>query len=200
MCSPAGRKCDEQLAPVVKSVLYAAGRVDVPELLRIKEHLVSKYGRDWAEQAAAGADPRLVFKLGIRNPDNTLVNKYLLAIAEIHSIAWAPEEEPPAPLVEVAVPAPVNAAHPPMQATPLYPPQPSYPPAAADAAPPPPYSENPSFPAPAHSPVYHNPQAQRPAPVVAPTALPPPPAVPAPAGSPNFDDLAKRFEALKGKR
>lgn len=181
------RKCDEQLAPIVKSVIFAAGRVDIPELGRIKDQLVSKYGKEWNELAASGADQRLVLKLGIRNPDVTLVNRYLLAIAEIYGIPWAPVEEEDL-IGRGQAPSPVTHAYPPMNPQQVAPgfdaPPPPYSPAVAGAGGPPLAQ-------------YHHTQ---PSTASQPTSPPAPSHTPSPAPSDGFDELAKRFEALKGKK
>lgn len=174
------RKCDEQLAPIVKSVIYAAGRVDIPELSRIKDQLISKYGKEWTELAASGADQRLVLKLGIRNPDNMLVNRYLLAIAEIYGIPWAPVEEEDL-IGRGQVPSPMAQAYPPLNPLPSgFDAPPPYSPGSVSGGPPPAQYHQPSD---STSPL-----------------LPPPSISPSPAPSDGFDELAKRFEALKGKR
>lgn len=122
--------------------------------------------------SASGADQRLVVKLGIRNPDTTLVNKYLLAIADIYGIAWAPAVvegdllRAPSP-----VPSPVNQAYPVMPVQPLKP-------------------DNMSAPPPPYSPTFQTPQ-QSDSPVYTPTTTDDAPA--------DFDDLARRFEALRKK-
>jgi len=59
------RICDPSIATVVKSIIYAAGRLEVPELLRIKEMLLGKYGKDWAELALTGADQKVPFQTEI---------------------------------------------------------------------------------------------------------------------------------------
>lgn len=180
------RKCDEQLAPIVKSVIYAAGRVDIPELGRIKDQLLSKYGKEWSDLAASGADQRLVLKLGIRNPDNTLVNRYLLAIAEIYGIPWAPVEEEDL-IGRGQAPSPMAQAYPPLNPT-----------IGGDA--PPPYTPGSAGVAQYH----HTPSAPPTGPTLAPSSvsapLPSPSPTPSNAPSDGFDELAKRFEALKGKK
>lgn len=93
------RILEQDLVPPAKSLLYAAGRVDVPEFDRIKEQLEAKLGRDFtdvnSELGKTNVDPSLVVKLSIRAPDARLVNKYLLAIAQIFGVSWeAPPEEP----------------------------------------------------------------------------------------------------------
>lgn len=171
------------MAPTVKSLIFAAGRVDIPELLRIREQLLAKYGKEWVELANTGADPKLVLKLGIRNPDQMLVNRYLSAIAESFSIPWAPLEEDV--LIDMHSPT----------ATPGIP---SLVPTTVPADYPPP-------------PSYHS-AIQKPTSPLAPqhrASTPDLPSVPvnrAPStspvssGLPDFDELARRFEALKSNK
>lgn len=171
------KRCDDLLAPTVKSIIYAAGRVEVPELLRIKDQLLSKYGKDWEGLAQAGADQRLVVKMGIRNPDGVLINRYLTAIAESYGIPWAPVPEED--LLHLDMESPIQPAQHnnvggQSAAPPVY------------SQPPPPYS--PATGVRNDGPVY--------------TSAPPTPSPPPPAqdGVTDFDELARRFEALKGKK
>ncbi len=218
------------LAPIVKSIIYAAGRIDVPELVKLKDQLISKYGKEWNNLAATGADQRLVVKLAIRNPDNTLVNKYLLAIAESYNIPWAPPAEEEDLLARSNPPSPVNAVHPsmvpttpvpqqhqapsPLLSMPSQPDMGGYPTmGAVNYPPPPPYSPAPGLTGPMPGAAMythptsppHTPQAMSPSmppqPPTAPAApiTPPPNAPPQPPPSPGFDDLARRFEALRKK-
>jgi hypothetical protein len=162
--------------------------VDIPELLRIKEQLLAKYGKEWAELASTGADAKLVLKLGIRNPDAMLVNRYLAAIAESYSIPWAPLEEDV--LIDMSPPGSASQ-------------QQALSPAVADYPPPPPYS---SAVRKASSPALSQSQAQARAPTPDLPSVPPNrPASASPSdggaaeggGLPDFDELARRFEALK---
>ncbi len=91
------KNLEKDLLPPAKSLLYAAGRVEVPELDRIREQLEYKYGRDFVDVTSdlgkAYVDASLIVKLAMRTPDGQLVNNYLLAIAQIFNIQW----EPPSP-------------------------------------------------------------------------------------------------------
>jgi len=167
-----GVPLDSDLHQVCASIIYAAGRVDIPELLRLKDQLISKLGSD----CQASVDQKLVVKLGIRNADGQLVNRYLLAIAESYGVAWAPAvEEGDLLHLGRASPAsdrgfsPVQSG---MGLSPLGMPPPYSPPTAAASSQP---SPRPSSP-------------------------PPPTTTDSPSNVSDFDDLARRFEALKGKK
>lgn len=134
------RTLDADLMIPTKSLLYAAGRVEVPELDRIREQLLAKLGKDFgdvnSEVGKTTVDPSLVVKLSIRSPDVRLVSKYLAAIAQIFGVTWTPPPEES--LLNEAIPSPTNASNapttwsPPLDPTtsrsPLdeYPPPPSY--------------------------------------------------------------------------
>lgn len=178
------KRCDDLLAPIVKSIIFAAGRVEVPELLRIKEQLLSRYGREWEGMAQAGADQRLVVKMGIRNPDGVLINRYLTAIAEIYGVPWAPVPEEDLLQLDRSSPAPQAYKAPPQTYG-----QSQQAGGMGYTQPPPPYS--PTAGLSMDGPVYS-----------APTPSPPPPPAPpaAPSSDHDFDELARRFEALKGRK
>lgn len=118
------------LEPTIKTIIYATPRVECPELLRVKEQLVARYGKQ-VEQTD-GVDPRLQVKLSVRNPDPFLVNRYLEMIAASYEVDWKappvgnllPEDQPPPPYMAT-----------PLMPTPTPPTlQPAAQPAPADAA------------------------------------------------------------------
>lgn len=92
------RELDSELVTAAKSLMYAAGRIDAPELDRIKEQLEAKYGREFGEVGSeigkATVDPSLLVKLSIRSADPRLITQYLAAIAQIFGVDWAPPVEP----------------------------------------------------------------------------------------------------------
>lgn len=145
---------------------------------------MSKYGKEWVELSASGADPRLVLKMGIRNPDHMLVNRYLAAIAESYSIPWAPIEEDT--LIDLSPVSPGSGQ------------QPISPAAPSDYPPPPPYSSVQKA-----SPTLQQPQMRAPTPdlpSVPVNRTPSTSPVGSSSGVPDFDELARRFEALKSNK
>ena len=91
------RILDQDLVPPAKSLLYACGRIEVPELDRVKEQLSYKFGKDFADVNSdigkASVDPSLIVKLSIRTPDAMLVNRYMSTIAHIFAVPWVEPEE-----------------------------------------------------------------------------------------------------------
>lgn len=92
------RTLDPFLEPAIKTLIWAAPRIQVPELLRIKEQLVARYGRSVDPVPTEQVDPRIVVKLAIRSPDPHLIDRYLGAIAQSFGVDWSPPE-PSAPPV-----------------------------------------------------------------------------------------------------
>lgn len=177
-----------------KSLLYAAGRIEAPELDRIKDQFEAKYGKSFvdvnSEVGKASVDPSLVVKLSIRSPDAKLVDRYMLAIAQIFNVPWkAPEE----PLLDETVNNNSTCSQPSSQQlfasiiSPIQLPSVKSFEGGVSSAPPPPYS-----------PVFgHVPPGQ-----LLPSSPPDPPNVAASTSpAPDFEELTRRFQALKdGKR
>lgn len=184
--------------PPAKSLLYACGRIEAPELDRLKEQFEAKFGKEFvdvnSEIGKANVDPSLIVKLSIRTPDIKLVNKYLAAIAQMFAVPWkAPEEEAiiDGPLINrEAIPSPMTAN------------------TCDFSAPPPPYSSDLTV---------ANAPNVLPGDVTNTAAIPstsPPPTLPLssaaradtppPSGSssgvPDFEELTRRFQALKGDK
>lgn len=101
---------DPDLLTPCKSLVYAAGRVDVTELDRVREQLIARFGRDMAdvesELGRTAVDPSLIVKLSIRSPETKLTNRYMAAIAQIFGVVWSPpaEEEPLVSLATASMP------------------------------------------------------------------------------------------------
>lgn len=217
------RTLEQDLVPPAKSLLYASGRIDVPELDRVKEQLEIKLGREFtdvnSELGKTNVDPSLVVKLSIRTPDVRLVNKYLLAIAQIFGVPWeSPPEEPllhtgeqPVVLERRHTPPPTGSLNP----VPVGPPPPAIPftshqsgttgelPKDYTANPPPPYSPDLGHAPPvtdcsghqrsqsgssADSTLGQDEQGLRSSATAAPST-----------SVPDFEELTKRFLALKGE-
>ncbi|KAK9375753.1 regulator of Vps4 activity in the MVB pathway-domain-containing protein [Lipomyces chichibuensis] len=93
------RECDPGLEEPVKSIIYAAGRTDVKELLQVRDVLIAKFGKEFARDAlenpATSVAPRVYKKLTIEPPSTELVTAYLEEIARTYRIPWSglPEAE-----------------------------------------------------------------------------------------------------------
>ena len=84
--------CDEFITEQAKSVVYASNRMDVPELVKVRDLLVAKYTKTILPDREVGVYPRLVLKLSMSYPERGLCEKYLEAIADNFGVDWSAEE------------------------------------------------------------------------------------------------------------
>ncbi|KAI9765179.1 MAG: hypothetical protein M1840_007772 [Geoglossum simile] len=91
------KECDPGLEEAVKSVIYAAPRTDVRELQQARVLLVEKFGKEFAFQAVENSDgmvaDRVLQKLKVEPPPQTLVTEYLKEIARTYNIDWPKGEK-----------------------------------------------------------------------------------------------------------
>lgn len=87
-----GSTCDPGLEEAVKSIMYAAPRIEVKEVQQVRLLLAEKYGKEFAKQAAENSDgkvnEKVVQKLSIRPPAKELVDGYLEEIASTYGVDW----------------------------------------------------------------------------------------------------------------
>lgn len=88
--------CDPGLEEAVKSIMYAAPRIDIKEIHTVRALLADKYGKDFALQALENSDnkvaEKVVKKLRIEPPSDALVNGYLEEIANTYGVDWPKKE------------------------------------------------------------------------------------------------------------
>ena len=113
----AEKECPYDMREAVCTVIYAATRCEVPELLEVKKQLVKKYGKDFEVAAVANIDgcvnERVISRLSVTPPSAYLVLNYMKKIADEHRVEWnIPETEKVDPLEPIAAPTgtSVNAA------------------------------------------------------------------------------------------
>ncbi|OZJ02485.1 hypothetical protein BZG36_04361 [Bifiguratus adelaidae] len=87
------KNCDPGIAEAVNTIIYAAPRAEqVKELTAVRDQLVSKYGKDFTLAAMDNVDgvvnPRIVSKLRVETPDAFLVDCYLEEIAKTYHVKW----------------------------------------------------------------------------------------------------------------
>jgi vacuolar protein sorting-associated protein IST1 len=91
------KECDPGLEEAVKSIIYAAPRTEVRELQQARTLLVEKFGKDFALQAVENSDgmvaERVLKKLRVEPPPQTLVTEYLREIARTYSVDWPKGEK-----------------------------------------------------------------------------------------------------------
>ena len=87
------KECDPGLEEAVKSIMYAAPRIEgVKELSIVRQLLAEKYGKEFTLQAVDNTDgkvaARVVSRLKVEPPSRELVDAYLSTIAEAYGIDW----------------------------------------------------------------------------------------------------------------
>ncbi|KAF9184146.1 hypothetical protein BGZ51_003543 [Haplosporangium sp. Z 767] len=91
------KNCDPAITEAVNTIIYAAPRSDVKELLLVRDQLAAKFGRDFVTNAMENADesvnPRIIQKLKVQTPDPYLVNRYLEEIAKTFKVSWTADPE-----------------------------------------------------------------------------------------------------------
>jgi hypothetical protein len=88
------KECPPDLVSCVSTLIYAAPRVDIPELAIIRKQFRAKYGKKFEEAALSNSggvlNERVVTKLSVHPPAAYLVQTYLERIAEKHDVNWTP--------------------------------------------------------------------------------------------------------------
>jgi hypothetical protein len=88
------KDCPSDLIPVVSTLMWAAHRVDIPELLEIRKQFKAKYGKQFDQNALADVgnilNERVVTKLSVHPPAAYLVQIYLERICEHYEVDWTP--------------------------------------------------------------------------------------------------------------
>lgn len=81
---------DPALEEAVRSIIYAAPRTDIKELHTVRALLVDKFGKEvaLASMQAEGVAERVVHKLRVETPSETLVEAYLSEIARFYGVAY----------------------------------------------------------------------------------------------------------------
>ncbi|GJJ70624.1 vacuolar protein sorting-associated protein IST1 [Entomortierella parvispora] len=91
------KNCDPAIIEAVNTVIYAAPRSEVKELLLVRDQLAAKFGREFVSNAMENKDesvnPRIIQKLKVQTPDPYLVNRYLEEIAKTFKVSWTADPE-----------------------------------------------------------------------------------------------------------
>jgi len=90
------KECPFGMVNAISTLIYAARRVQIPELAEIRKQLVKKYGKHFAQRAELNTDgcvnERVIHKLSVQPPNAFLVHNYLKEIARQYGVDWTPEE------------------------------------------------------------------------------------------------------------
>ncbi|KAL6883947.1 DUF292 domain-containing protein [Trichoderma longibrachiatum] len=100
-----GPVCDPGLEEAIKSILYAAPKTEIKELMTVRTLLAEKYGKEFVLAAMENADgkvnEKVVKKLNVEAPRKELVQGYLEEIAKAYGVDWPKRERvvssPPPP-------------------------------------------------------------------------------------------------------
>lgn len=89
------KECDAGLEEAVKSIIYAAPKIEgVKELSLVRALLAEKYGKEFTVAAMENSDgkvaERVTERLRVEPPPKKLVEDYLATIAEAYGIDWPP--------------------------------------------------------------------------------------------------------------
>lgn len=88
------KDCPPDLISCISTLMYAAPRVDIPELSVIRKQFTSKYGKQFDENAMGNVggvlNERVVTKLSVQPPAAYLVQTYLEQICEKYEVEWSP--------------------------------------------------------------------------------------------------------------
>lgn len=88
------KECPPDLISCISTLIYAAPRVDIPELVTIRQQFKAKYGKQFDENAMNNAggilNERVVTKLSVQPPAAFLVQTYLETICERFEVEWSP--------------------------------------------------------------------------------------------------------------
>jgi vacuolar protein sorting-associated protein IST1 len=89
------KTCPHDLKEAVSTLIYAAPRLEVPEFQVIRKQLELKFGKEFVKAAMENKDlavnQRVMFKLGVKVPEPYLCVQYLKEIAREHDVKWDEE-------------------------------------------------------------------------------------------------------------
>jgi vacuolar protein sorting-associated protein IST1 len=93
--------CDPGLEEAVKSIIYAAPKTEIKELVVVRNLLADKFGKEFALEAVENSDgkvsEKVVRKLSVEPPRAELVQGYLEEIAKAYGVDWPKRATPPPP-------------------------------------------------------------------------------------------------------
>lgn len=101
-----GSTCDPGLEEAIKSIIYAAPKTEIKELITVRSLLAEKYGKEFVLTAMENADgkvnEKVVKKLSVEPPREELVVGYLEEIAKAYGVDWPKREKasPPTELLD----------------------------------------------------------------------------------------------------
>lgn len=93
------KECDPGLEEAVKTVIHAAPRTEVKELHTVREIMAHKYGKEFTQDAVDNSSgkvaDKVIKRLSVEPPSETLVNLYLVEIARAYQVPFSGSPEEP---------------------------------------------------------------------------------------------------------
>lgn len=87
-----GSTCDPGLEEAIKSIIYAAPKTEIKELMTVRTLLAEKYGKPFVLEAMENTDgkvnEKVIKKLSVTPPKEELVQGYLEEIAKAYGVNW----------------------------------------------------------------------------------------------------------------
>lgn len=84
--------CDPGLEEAIKSIIYAAPKTEIKELVTVRQLLAEKYGKEFVLAAMENTDgkvnEKVIRKLSVEPPKQELVQGYLEEIARAYGVDW----------------------------------------------------------------------------------------------------------------
>ena len=86
---------DLGLDEAIRSIIFAAPRTDIKELMQVRQLLLEKFGKEVGQQAmeGIGVAERVLKKLKVETPATNLVDAYLREIARTYGLEWPTNAE-----------------------------------------------------------------------------------------------------------
>ena len=86
---------DPGLDEAIRSLIFAAPRTDIKELMQVRALLLEKFGKEIGFQAmdGIGVAERVLKKLRVETPATSLVDAYLGEIARTYGISWEEDDD-----------------------------------------------------------------------------------------------------------
>lgn len=96
-----GATCDPGLEEAVQSIVYAAPKTEIKELVTVRGLLAEKYGKEFVlramENEEGKVNEKVVRKLSVEPPRQELVQGYLEEIAKAYGVDWPRRSRPSPP-------------------------------------------------------------------------------------------------------
>jgi vacuolar protein sorting-associated protein IST1 len=84
--------CPSDLLECVTTLIWAADKIDISELVDVKKQLRRKLGTEFIKESESNlhqtVNPRVIDKLAVAPPKRDMVKSYLIEIAKEYNVAW----------------------------------------------------------------------------------------------------------------